>query len=78
MTVRRKLEFTAEAYERGRMMREDSEVEIDLFDDGTLWVSDYSESRGSSEPVEKICDDGEKYCDAIENICDKHGWCYCL
>ena len=74
----KKLESTAEAYERGRMMREDSEVEIDLFNDGTLWVSDYSESRGSAEPVEKICDDGDRYHSEIEEICDRHNWLRCL
>ena len=39
----------AETYEQGKMMREDSEVEINI-GEGEVWLADYSESRGGSEP----------------------------
>lgn len=46
----------AETYEQGKMMREDSEVEINI-GEGEVWLADYSESRGGSELVEQLCDE---------------------
>jgi len=72
-----KLISIAEEYERGNMMRSDSEIEIDLLN-GEIWVSDYSEERGSFEPITKICNADEINVEDIINICDDHCWAYCL
>lgn len=67
----------AEEYERGNMMRSDSEIEIDLLN-GEIWVSDYSEERGSAEPIIKICNADEINIEDIINICNDYCWAYCL
>ncbi len=71
------IEEKAVAYEQGKMMRSDSEVEIDILDD-EVWISDYSEERGGAEGIEKICPS----CKVVESeliaLCAKHNWCYSL
>ena len=64
-------------YERGRMMRSDSEAEIDLFD-GKVWLCDYSESRGSAEFVKDLCREDDIDLDELAELCDRHGWAYVL
>ena len=49
-----------ESYAQGKMMREDSEIELDAFydedfDRDVIWLMDYSESRGSAEYVKALC-----------------------
>jgi len=77
-----KLEKAAMDYEAGRMLRDDSEVEIDVFEDSDsgpgIFVSDYSEERGSCELVRKICEIGKIAGNDIVTLCNKHGWAYCL
>ncbi len=71
------IEEAALSYERGKMLREDSEVEIDVFDDG-IYLCDYSEERGSTEPIKKLCDTEEVSIKQIETLCDKYHWAYVL
>lgn len=78
-----RLEEKALAYEQGKMLRNDSEIEIDTFydekDDKTyVWIADYSEIRGSAELIEKICSTDELSEEEIIKLCNKHGWCYSL
>lgn len=81
------IEITGMSYESGKMLRTDSEVEIDLAERGRqgyiLSVADYSESRGSAETVALITtidDDNERaqIIPLIEDICARHNWAYCL
>lgn len=72
-----KLISVAEEYERGNMMRFDSEIEINLIH-GEIWVSDYSEERGSVELITKICNADEINIEDIIDICNDHCWAYCL
>ncbi len=72
-----KLISIAEEYEHGNMMHSDSEIEIDLIN-GEIWVSDYSEERGSAEPITKICNADEINVEDVIDICDDHCWAYCL
>lgn len=75
----RRIEEVGKAYERGKMMKEDSEVEIDLLGNGDeVWLCDYSESRGSAEPIKKICNVFEIGEEIIIDICERNRWCYCL
>lgn len=79
--IQTKLIEAARAYEAGKMMRDDSEVEIDAFedaDDPGIYISDYSEERGSAEPVQKICNIGEISNKSLMAICNQNGWAYCL
>ena len=71
------IEDKALAYEQGEMMRDDSEVEIDVFDD-EVWLCDYSESREGSEAIEKLCDIEDISTDELTSLCDKHNWAYVL
>ena len=71
------IERKALTYERGKMMRDDSEVEIDILDDG-IWLCDYSSSREGAEFVEKICDTDDVDTDTLIKLCDKHNWSYVL
>lgn len=80
-----KLIEEAKSYEAGKMLgkmlREDSEVEIDILEDidePGIYVSDYSEERGDAEPVKRICGVGDIAEDDIVAVCDKYGWAYCL
>ena len=73
------IERIAMEYEQGKMLRDDSEVEIDLFEDtDEIWLSDYSESRGSAESIEKLCDVSLVRLSDIIDMCDKHGWAYMI
>lgn len=72
-----KLIKEADSYERGEMLRSDSEVEIDIID-GEVWVCDYSESRGDSFPVVKVCDEGDIEAEDIIRVCNEHHWSYCM
>lgn len=81
----KKLIEEAQNYERGKMLNDDSEIEIDIFEDEDaeddelyIWVSDYSKSRGSAEPVKKICKADKIPTDDIVSVCNKYGWAYCL
>lgn len=73
----KRLVTVAQEYERGKMLRDDSEVEIAIIEK-EIWVCDYSECRGSAEPVVKVCEDKELSREDIINICDEHEWTYCL
>ncbi len=71
----------AKEYETGKMLRYDSEVEIDVLEyagENYVFVCDYSESRGSAEPVKKICEASKIGYDEIADACDANGWAYCL
>jgi len=67
----------AEEIERGNMICSDSEIEIDNLN-GEIWVSDYSEERGSAEPIIKICNEEDINVNDIAEICGEHQWCFCL
>ena len=71
------IEKTAREYESGKMLRDDSEVEIDVVDD-EVWLCDYSESRGGAEFIKKMCNLNETTYDTIKSICSKHGWNYVI
>ena len=68
-----KIEQEAISYERGKMLRDDSEVEIDLFDD-EIWLCDYSETRGSGEGIKKLCNVNEVDLKEIKEMCGRHNW----
>lgn len=77
------IEQEALAYENGKMMRSDSEVEIDVEDDG-VWLCDYSAEREGAELVKKLCEadcvvgnKSVKYQELIE-LCDRHHWSYVI
>ena len=72
-----KLERLGEEYERGKMLRPDSEVEIDIVDN-EVYLCDYSEIRESAEQVAKICDLKDIDIDDITRVCDEHHWSICL
>lgn len=83
--ILKKLIEEAQNYERGKMLNDDSEIEIDIFEDEDVnsnepyvWVSDYSESRGNAEPVKKICKADKIPADDIVSVCNKYGWAHCL
>ncbi len=76
------LEKKALAYEQGKMMRDDSEVEINLSTDAdgkqSICIADYSETRGSAEIVESVCPVDDINTDEIIDLCNEHHWCYCI
>ena len=63
----------AETYEQGKMMREDSEVEINI-GEGEVWLADYSESRGGSELVEQLCDENMINLARLRDEVNKRNW----
>ena len=71
------IEQKALAYEQGKMLRSDSEVEINL-SEGLVWICDYSPSREGAEFVEAVCDASTVNTDDIVSMCDKHDWGYVL
>lgn len=75
--LKKRLITVAEEYERGKTLRDDSEVEIAIIEKD-IWVCDYSEIRGSAVPVVKVCEAKELSREDIINICDEHEWAYCL
>ena len=77
MTTKEKIIEACIAYENGKMMRDDSEVEIDLFDD-EYWLCDYSESRGSAEAVRKLCNESEITANEVIEMCMEYKWAHCL
>lgn len=64
----------AETYERGKMMREDSEIEINI-GEGEVWLADYSKSRGGSELVEQLCDENMINIARLEEEVNRRHWC---
>lgn len=76
------LEEKALAYEQGKMMRDDSEVEINLSTDAdgkqSICIADYSEERGGAEIVESVCPADDINTDEIIDLCNEHHWCYCI
>jgi hypothetical protein len=72
-----RIEKLANTYQHTSMLRDDSEVEIDLIDD-EYWICDYSESRGSSEPVRMACYADEVSRDEVIGLCKKNGWAYSM
>lgn len=64
----------AETYEQGKMMREDSEVEINI-GEGEVWLADYSKSRGGSELVEQLCDENMINIARLEEEVNRRHWC---
>lgn len=71
------IETAAQAYECGKMLRNDSEVEIGIAF-GMVNLYDYSESRGGAEFVKEICSANDVTKDEIIELCDKHHWAYTL
>ena len=71
------LETEAERYESGKMLADDSEIEIDIVD-GKVLICDYSPSRGSAEVVKEFCSADEIPEDIIEELCDHKGWSYVI
>ena len=63
-----------ETYEQGKMMREDSEVEINI-GEGEVWLADYSKSRGGSELVEQLCDEDMINMARLEEEVNRRHWC---
>lgn len=75
-----KIEESVTAYESGKMQRQDSEVEIGYVNN-EIWLSDYSESRGSAEAVKKLCDTNEinaYFLYYLRKLCFKHNWYACF
>ena len=72
-----KIRTKAYEYEKGKMMRDDSRVEIDDFD-GEIWISDYSPSRKSAEPIEMICTEDDVNIDELVKMCEDEGFMYCI
>ncbi len=75
------VETEALAYERGSMLREDSEVELDVTYDeetGKDWIMlyDYSEERGSAEFVKKICEAELVTEEQFDDIVKRNSWCF--
>ena len=64
-------------YERGKMLRDDSEVEIDIFED-YIWICDYSPSREGAELIKKVCDTDDIDIDKLTEMCDRNNWSYVL
>lgn len=71
------IETAAQAYEHGKMLRNDSEVEIGITF-GMVNLYDYSESRGGAEFVKEICSANDVTKDEIIELCNKHNWAYML
>ncbi len=71
------IETAAQAYEYGKMLRNDSEVEIGITF-GMVNLYDYSESRGGAEFVKEICSANDVTKDEIIELCNKHNWAYML
>ncbi len=69
------IENKAISYERSKMMRNDSEVEIDILDQG-IYLCDYSTSREGAEIVEKLCSINDINKNQLIALCDKHNWSY--
>ena len=66
----------AEKYSSGKMMREDSEVEIDaIYDDkteeGLITLCDYSEKRGSAEFIRVLARSTDITEEEFDDICKK-------
>lgn len=77
-TMLKHIETQACKYEQGRMLRDDSEVEIDIWDDENgisyVWLSDYSETRGGAECIKRICHTDDVNTQELADLCDKHYW----
>lgn len=76
-TINEIIEEKALAYESGKMMRPDSEIEIDMFDD-KIWLCDYSPSREGAECIEKLCNTEDINTNELIKLCDKHDWAYVI
>lgn len=78
------VEARGTTYERTRMLRSDSEVEIDVVTDGDtkenngVWLCDYSESRGGAEFIEKICEADDVDKNELIDLCNKYDWNYVI
>ncbi len=59
------------------MLRNDSEVEIDI-DESEVWLCDYSESRGGAEFIKKLCEKEDIDHKELIALCEKYNWCYCF
>ena len=82
-TYKELIEAEATAYEQGRMMRDDSEVELqavydDVREQYMIALYDYSESRGSAEKIRNICRADRITQEEFDEICDKHQWAKCV
>ena len=55
----------------------DEEIEISNYD-GDIWISRYSEARGSSEGIAKFCKENEIDLDLVRELCRKRDWYYVL
>ena len=72
-TKLKQIENTILAYEADGLMREDSEIEIDIQDD-EIWLCDYSKSRGGAEFIKKLGDTTEINVKEILKLCDDYDW----
>lgn len=58
-------------------MSSDEEIEIDLMG-GNIWISMYSEAKGSWDGIEKFCKEDEINLDLLRELCNKRHWYYVL
>ena len=73
MDIIKKIEKECQDYECGRMMRSDSEIEIDIVNE-EVWLCDYSQSRGGAEFVKMLCKKNKIKTFDIEKMCNKNNW----
>ena len=73
MSIIKKIEKECRDYECGRMMRSDSEVEIDVVNN-EVWLCDYSENRGGAEFVKMLCKGHDIKSSDIKKMCNKNNW----
>ena len=55
----------------------DEEIEIDLLN-GNIWISKYSEAKGTWDGIEKFCKEYEIDLDLLMEQCNKRHWDYVL
>ena len=55
----------------------DEEIEIDLMN-GNIWISKYSEAKGTWDGIEKFCKEYEIDLDLLRELCNKRHWYYVL
>lgn len=67
------LEEKTLAYENGKMLSDDSEVEIGVFR-GEVWICDYNRLTNNAEFIEMVCTTEKITMDDINDLCVKHNW----
>lgn len=75
--LQKTMKLVARADALAREIPSSEAIEIDEYE-GEIWISKYSEPRGSAECIERFCNKNEINMEKLKHECNLNNWCFVL